>query len=492
MATQTHPPVAPPAEVHRTIPPPPPPPSRSRRMLVTAIWLIVLGAIGYGGYRYFLSSQQKDKAAAQAKEARSAPRSIPVGAAPARVGDVPIYLRGLGTAAAYNTVTVRSRVDGQLLAVHFQEGQFVQKGALLAEIDPRPFQAVLRQAEGQLARDMAQLNDAKVNLQRYEDLFQKGVVAKQQLDAQRASVGQFEGTIEADRANVNSAQLNVTYSKITAPLSGRVGLRLVDVGNMIRSGDPNGLVVITQLQPIAVLFTIPADNLPQVLTKLRSGAKLRVDAYDRDDQNLIATGTLLTVDNQIDPQTGTSRLKAEFSNGNGALFPNQFVNCRLLLETEHNAVLVPAPAVQRGPQGTYVFAVTAEKTAVMRPVTVGFTEGNDVAIDSGVRPGEMVVIDGQDKLQNNSKVDIRTPNGGRVGGGRGGARGARGGGPAAGANGGNATGTSAGGPGSARGMLGAPQGSPATQSGAPSGAAGEGNAARRPGGGRQGRRGSGQ
>jgi multidrug efflux system membrane fusion protein len=375
-------------------------------------------------------------------------------------------------------------VDGQLIGIHFREGQYVQKGALLAEIDPRPFQAVLRQAEGQLARDLAQLNDAQINLARYENLFQRGVIAKQQLDTQRAQVSQFEGVVEADRANINSAQLNVTYSKITAPISGKVGLRLIDVGNMIRAGDTNGLVVITQLQPIAVLFTIPADNLQQILQKLRVGARLPVQAYDRDDRELIATGTLLTVDNQIDPQTGTSRLKAEFSNANGTLFPNQFVNCRLLLETKKGVVLVPAPAIQRGPQGTYVFVVSPEKTAVMRPVTVGVTEGNDIALESGLQAGEMVIVDGQDKLQNNSKVEIRGP--GSPG------RGGRGAGPGGrrGGSGSNAEGSAASEPATrGAGMRGGQNNSPAT-AGPSTGNTGEGNAPASPGGPKRGRRGN--
>ncbi|MGI8988397.1 MAG: MdtA/MuxA family multidrug efflux RND transporter periplasmic adaptor subunit [Bryobacteraceae bacterium] len=396
----------------RTAPIPPlTAPPRKRRSFAW-IWLLILAALGYGGFRYYQASQQKQQAADKAQAARMAPRSVPVVAVPSRLGDVPIYLRGLGSVTPFNTVAVKSRVDGQLMSIHYQEGQFVKKGDLLAEIDPRPFQVQLDQAQGALARDTAQLNDAKANLARYQALWQEKVIAKQQLDTQAASVGQFEGTLEADRAAIDNMKLQLSFTKITAPLTGRVGLRLVDVGNMVHASDPNGLVVIDQLQPIAALFTIPADNLPPVLAHLRSGRKMPVEAYDRDDKNKLATGTLLTVDNQIDPSTGTSRLKAVFPNSDSALFPNQFVNCRMLLDTKTGVVIVPVPAVQRGPQGSYVYVVTPDKSAAVRLVTVGITEGNNVSIDKGLAPNEMVIVDGQDKLQDGSKVDVRTQNGG--------------------------------------------------------------------------------
>jgi multidrug efflux system membrane fusion protein len=383
--------------------------TRRARRSFAWLWLLILGGLGYGGFRYYQNVQQQKQAAATAQTARSAPRSVPIVATPARLADMPVYLHGLGSVSPFNSVNVKSRVDGQLIAIHFTEGQLVTKGMLLAEIDPRPFEVQLQQAEGQLARDMAQLSDAKVNLARYEALWNEKVIARQQLDTQRASVGQFEGVIQSDQAAVNNARLQLSYAKITAPISGRVGLRLIDVGNIIRASDPNGLVMISQLQPIAVLFTIPADNLPPVLKKLNAGVHLRVDGYDRDDKNKIATGSLLTVDNQIDPTTGTSRLKAIFTNTDSVLFPNQFVNCRLLLDIKHNAVVVPAAAIQRGPQGSYVYIVKEGNVAAIRPVTVGLTEGNDVTIDAGLKAGEMVVIDGQDKLQDGSKVDVRTP-----------------------------------------------------------------------------------
>ncbi len=389
-----------------------PPPVKHRSLWW--LWLLLLLAAGYGIYRWYQNTHQKSEAAATQQSARAANRPVPVVAATIRRGDIPIYLRGLGSVTAFNTVTVKTRVDGQLIQVAFKEGQFVNKGDFLAQIDPRPFQVVLDQALGQLERDKAQLNDAKVNLQRDQALWEGQVIAKQQLDTQAASVGQFEGTLTADQASINSAKLQVTYARITAPISGRIGLRLVDEGNIVHASDPNGLVVITQIQPIAVLFTIPADNLQPVLKKLRAGAKLEVDAYDRDDKTKLATGSLLTVDNTIDQTTGTSRLKSVFSNSDGALFPNQFVNCRLLLDTKRGAVIAPVPAIQRGPQGSFVYAVGPDKKAQVRQITVGLTEGNDAEVLSGLQAGDVVVTDGQDRLQAGIPVDVR-PGGGRSG-----------------------------------------------------------------------------
>ncbi len=383
-------------------------PPKKRRSLAW-LWLLVLAGAGYGGYRIYQNLQQTKQKAAATQARAMAPRAVPAAAVPSRSGDMPVYLRGLGTVTAFNTVVVKSRVDGQLMAVHYTEGQFVKAGDLLAEIDPRPYQVQLEQAKGQLARDQAQLNDAKVNLSRYQALWDEKVIAKQQLDTQTAMVGQFDGAIESDKATIGNAQLQLTYAKITAPITGRIGLRQVDVGNIVHASDQNGLATIAQMQPITVLFTIPADNLQPVLKKLRAGVKLPVYAYDRDDVNKIATGTLLTVDNTIDPTTGTSRLKVEFANSDFSLFPNQFVNCRLLLDVKRGLTLIPSSAIQRGPQGTFVF-VADNGVAHMRPVNASITEGGEAAVDS-VKPGELVITDGQDKLQENAKVDVRAPSG---------------------------------------------------------------------------------
>jgi len=389
--------------------PAPPPPKRHRGRGI--LFLLLIAAIGYAGFRYYQASQKK-KAAAEEKQAETlAHRAVSIAAATARRADMPIYLRGLGTVTAFNTDNVKARVDGPLVKVNFKEGQFVNAGDVLVEIDPRTFQVLVEQAEGALARDQAQLNDAKVNLARYQKLWEEGVIAKQQLDTQASQVGQFQGAIEADQANIDSAKLNLSFTKVTAPISGRIGLRLVDVGNIVHASDANPLAVITQMQPIAVLFTIPADSLQPVLAKLRANAKLPVEAYDRADRNKIATGTLLTVDNQIDTSTGTSRLKAIFDNTDSALFPNQFVNCRLLLDTKRGVLVIPAPALQHGPQGAYVYLVNTNHTATMRSITVGTTEGNDVEVTGGLAVGDTVVTDGQDKLQDGSNVEIRPDSG---------------------------------------------------------------------------------
>jgi multidrug efflux system membrane fusion protein len=378
--------------------------------------MLLLGIAGYIGFRSYQGVQQKKAQESAAQERRAANRPVSVASANARRGNMPVLLRGLGTVQAYNTDNIKTRADGPIVAVNFKEGQFVTKGDVLVEIDPRTFKAAVDQANGQLARDQAQLHDAQVNLARYQALWQAQVIAKQQLDTQAAQVGQFEGTIEADKANIESAELNLSFTKVTAPISGRIGLRMVDIGNIVHAADTTPLAVITQMQPISLLFTIPADSLPPVLAKLRAGAKLPVDAYDRADRNKIASGTLASVDNQIDPATGTSRLKAVFPNEDNALFPQQFVNARLLLETKTGVTIVPAPAVQRGPQGPYVYVINDGK-ASMRLVTLGQLEGNDQQITKGIVPGEVVVTDGQDKLQEGSPVQTRQEAGAPAGGG---------------------------------------------------------------------------
>lgn len=348
-----------------------------------------------------------DAAKPAAPIAAAAPPSIPVLAAEARRGEMPVILTGLGTVTAFNTVAVKSRVDGELTRIAFQEGQLVHQGDLLAEIDPRPFEVQLAQAQGQMARDAAQLKDARINLARFADLVAKEFISKQQYDDQAAQVGQYEGAVRADQAAIDNAKLQLTYAHITAPISGRAGLRLVDAGNMVHATDSTGIVVLTQVQPITVLFTLPEDQLPRVLAKLGAGAKLGVEAYDRAGTTRIASGSLLTVDNQIDPTTGTSRLKAVFDNRDNELFPNQFVNVRLLLDVDEDAVVVPAAAVQRGPQGTYVYVVKAHQSVEVRPVTIGPSEGGQTSITSGVAPGDLVVTDGVDKLRAGSAVRVK-------------------------------------------------------------------------------------
>lgn len=389
--------------------------SRSRWWL----WALALGVVALGGW-YYRSSRSASGAAdpaapAAAGKGRGAGFSaasmiVPVVVATAQRGDLPVYFNGLGTVTAFNTVTVRSRVDGQLVSVAFKEGQFVHQGDLLAQIDPRPFQVQLEQAMGQLAKDQAQRKDAEVNFERYKLLFKEGVIPQQQLDTQAALVGQFDGAIASDQSQIDNAKLQLTYSRITAPIGGRIGLRLVDAGNIVHASDTNGLLVITQLQPISVIFSLPQDQLPEVNTKLRSGVQLGVDAYDRDDTAKIASGKLQTIDNQIDPTTGTYKLKSIFANADNALFPNQFVNVHLLVDVKRNLTIIPAAAIQRGPQGSYVYAVakdaaSKDATAKIYPITIAQATGNSVGVSAGLNPGDVVVIDGQDKLQDGTKVN---------------------------------------------------------------------------------------
>ena len=375
------------------------------------VWILIILVLAGGGYYYYRSHASAETKAAPAPGGRAnAAGPVSVAVSTALKEDVPYYLSGLGSVTPYNTVTIKSRVDGQLQKVLFTEGQFVHEGDLLAQIDPRPFQVALEQMEGQLARDQAQLNDARVDFARYTELVKEGVIAQQQVDTQRATVGQLEGAIRADQAQIDNQKLQLVYCNISAPLTGRVGLRLVDQGNMVHATDPNGLVVITQVQPIATLFTLPEDSLQDVIQHMKS-EQLGVEAYSRDDQTKLATGKLLTIDNQIDPTTGTVRFKAQFENRDLSLWPNQFVNIRLMLDVRKNAIVVPLAAVQRGTQGSYVYTVK-NGHANFQPVKVDLTQGNISLIASGVSVGDQVVVDGQDRLQTGSAVEVHsaTPN----------------------------------------------------------------------------------
>jgi membrane fusion protein, multidrug efflux system len=368
-------------------------------------WLLGLATVGLAGTAVMARGSAGQPASGHAA-ARAGASAIPILAATAVTGDVGVYLTGLGAATAINTVTVRTRVDGQLNAVAFREGQLVHKGDLLAQIDPRPFQVQLVQAEGQKAKDEAALKDAQLDLQRYQVLVQQDSAPRQQLDAQVATVHQLEAALKTDQGQVEAANLNLVYSRITAPISGVVGLRLVDPGNIVHATDTSGLVVITQLQPMAVVFTLPADQLPRVVPQVRAGRPLVVEAYDRDLENRLATGSVLAVDNQIDQSTGTFRLKGVFPNQDNSLFPNQFVNARLRVDTLRATVMIPSAAIQRSPQATFVYVVKPDQTVELRDVDVQLTEGDQTSVRRGISPGEVVVIDGTDKLAPGTKVAV--------------------------------------------------------------------------------------
>jgi len=342
----------------------------------------------------------------QKAQAAAGPRAVSVAVAPVLRQDVPVYLSGLGSVTAFNTANIKSRVDGQIMKVNVREGQQVHEGELLIEIDSRPYQVQLEQMQAQLFKDQATLRDAKLNLERYVSLIPSGSIAQQQVDTQKSLVDQLDGTVRNDQAQINSAKLNITYCHITAPFNGRVGLRQVDAGNIVHASDANPMLILTQLQPIAVIFTLPEDVLPRVAGQMRHGT-LEVDAFSRDDQTKLATGKLLTIDNQIDPTTGTAKLKAVFSNQDNKLWPNQFVNTDLLVETRKNSTVVPTAAILRGPQGTYVYSVNPDKTVEDKPVTVALTQGDATVVSSGVNPGDTVVTDGQDKLQRGSRIEPR-------------------------------------------------------------------------------------
>jgi membrane fusion protein, multidrug efflux system len=336
---------------------------------------------------------------------RGAGMPVPVRTVAARSGSIDVTIDALGTVTARNTAVVHSRVDGLLEHINFQEGHDVKTGAVLAEIDPRPFAAALEQAQGTLARDEALLTSARSDLDRYQTLQAQDSIAKQQVDDQAALVRQYGGTVQTDRGAVANARLQLDWTKITAPIPGRVGLRQVDVGNMVHAADTNGLVVLTQTEPINVVFAVPADSAPDIQRRWKSGAKLAVDAYDRDGKTLLAHGTLESADNVVDATTSTVKLKAVYDNTDGALFPNQFVNARITLTTLENQTLVPATAVQRGTPGTFVYVANADSTVNVRKITLGVTHTDFVAVAAGLKPGEQVVIEGTDKLKDGGKID---------------------------------------------------------------------------------------
>jgi len=344
--------------------------------------------------------------------------AMPIVAAPAITGDIDITLNGLGTITSLATVTIKSQISGQLVRVAYQEGQMINKGDLVAEIDSRPYQLALSQAEGALERDQALLQAAELDLKRYQDLAKTNAIPRQQLDTQTSLVAQDKGLVISDKAQIETQKLNIAYCHIVSPVTGRAGLRLVDPGNYVTANDASGIVVITQLQPISVIFTVAEDNLPPIVKRLRAGATLPVTAFDRSGTTKLAAGTLKTLDNQIDTTTGTLKLRAEFANDDESLFPNQFVNIRLLIDTLHDATVVPVSAIQRGAPGTFVYLVNADSTVAVRPVTLGPASAERVAIQAGLAPGDRVVVDGADRLRNGARVVVRNAEGG-AGGGRG-------------------------------------------------------------------------
>ena len=358
-----------------------------------------------GGGTLVLSRPWRSTVGAQARS--PAPPRVPIVAAAARTRDVGVYLKGLGTVTPLNTVTVRSRVDGELIGVHYQEGQIVRSGDLLAEIDPRPFQAQLTQFEGQLERDQALLDNARLDLKRFQELVKTDAVPRQQLDTQVSLVHQLEGTVKNDQGQIDATKVQLVYCRITSPIAGRVGLRLVDQGNIVHATDTGGLVIITQLQPITVIFTIPEDSIPTVLEQLGRGVRLPVEAYDREQRKKLAEGALLTIDNEVDPTTGTVRLKALFPNTDNRLFPSQFVNARLRIETRRGATVVPTAAIQQSPRGSFVFVVRPDRTVGVRQVGVGVTDGDDVSIEQGLQVGEQVVVEGAERLRDGAAIALR-------------------------------------------------------------------------------------
>jgi len=390
------------AQARRATPPQTAPPADAHSGVRSVLWLllVLLVVAGLVGWVVLRGKEPAPTGRFQS----SGP--MPVGTAKAEKADMPIVLSALGTVSPLATVTVKTQIAGQLVEVAFKEGQLVNKGDLVAQIDPRPYQVALAQAEGQLARDQAILKNAELDLARYRTLVAQNSIARQTLDTQAALVQQHRGTVQADQAQVDTQKLNLTYCRIVAPISGRVGLRQVDPGNYAQTSDAGGIVVITQLQPISVIFTLPEDHLPAVQRRLKAGAALTVTAYDRTGATKLDTGTLQTLDNQIDTSTGTVKLRAVFDNKEQILFPNQFVNVRLLVDTVHGATTVPTAAIQRGSPGTFVYVVKSDDTVAAQKVTLGASDNQRVAVTKGLAPGEAVVTDGADRLKDGAKVRL--------------------------------------------------------------------------------------
>jgi membrane fusion protein, multidrug efflux system len=428
--SEQEPRVAPPAQVGQSAFPAPEEPSGlGWRKWVGA--LVIVAAVGAAVWKIRSNTREQQQTAAQMEAAQDVP--TPVQVAPVQQKTMPIYLTELGTVTAYNTVTIKTRVDGQLMRVNVREGQAVKQGEMLVEIDPKPYEAALAQAQGQLVKDQANAENAKAEAARYTALLQAGVVSKESQQAQISTAGQAEGSLAADRAAIEAAKVNLGYTKIVSPIDGVVGLRQVDAGNIVHAADTTGLIVVTQLQPISVIFTLPEDQLPEVLKLTRGGSRLAVEAYDRSEATHIASGTVLTVDNEIDTTTGTVKVKSVFDNHDGALFPNQFVNVRLILQEKRDAMVISTAALQTGSQGNFVYLlkqgqppvdpVEAKNNAgkivlpsersksnyyvTAQPVKVELTEGTQVILSAGVKPGDQIVVDGQEKLKNGSSVTPR-------------------------------------------------------------------------------------